>query len=791
MFPPLARRATASAAFTLASLCFASTAIADGRLWDGNGSRVPSGRFDTAVNWVGNVAPTAADGALFRVGAAATYTVSFVGVPDVRPVQYRTEYLRVGSNTVTFENTHDASYVVTNPTTAENARGVIVGELAGETAVLNTSMPIVAAAATLGDGGGATGTLNVSAQSLTVTGGIDAATAGHVVIVGNHGAGRLNISNGAAVRVTGAYGASVIGHHAGSDGRATVSGGASWSHAGDTRFDVGFSGAGSLSITTGGRVTGAFAQIGRDGTVTVDGSGSEWVVGNDLSIFGSGNAALNVTNGGRVVSGNVELGSNFPQPLAAVPARVNVGGAGATWRTGFLRVGGTHAGVMDVTAGGQVVTQGVFVHGGTPTTASRLTVHGAGSTWTNDGSFRFAPNNNAVSVIGALAVTGGGRIDTTGDLEIGAHATLTIDGPGSALAVGGELLVASHAATSVSILNGGSLIVGDHLVAYISTVTLDGGTLDLQRHSLVLRGAPTSPSALRSGTIKNASGIFLDGKLHKTGQGTLTLDGVNTFGEPTAVSAGTLVYKSSHTTGESLDVADGAVARLAQSTATPRNVVLKTGSVNTHASGKLDLADNKLIVANGGVAAIRNLVTSAYNGGAWDGPGITTSAATPATSLGVGLAQDVGLVGGTFGGVPVAFGDVLVMYTLAADANLDSLVDFKDLVRVAQNYNTVGADWTRGDFNYDGKVGFQDLVKLAQNYNAALPAEPIPGAAAGFEDDLVRAFASVPEPSCTTYAALFVWGLARRTRRIRAISPTAPAPRIRCPRPRCRNAGRP
>ena len=116
---------------------------------------------------------------------------------------------------------------------------------------------------------------------------------------------------------------------------------------------------------------------------------------------------------------------------------------------------------------------------------------------------------------------------------------------------------------------------------------------------------------------------------------------------------------------------------------------------------------------------------------------------------------------------------IIVAYVLKGDANVDGVVNFVDLVRIAQNYgNTSGAaSWDMADFNYDGNVGFADLVSLAQNYNGSLPAQPIDGAAGNFDRDLAVAFASVPEPSSLFGSALLGGcALLRRTRRRRTIN---------------------
>ena len=59
-------------------------------------------------------------------------------------------------------------------------------------------------------------------------------------------------------------------------------------------------------------------------------------------------------------------------------------------------------------------------------------------------------------------------------------------------------------------------------------------------------------------------------------------------------------------------------------------------------------------------------------------------------------------------------------FFLAGDANHDRMVNFSDLVTVAQNYGGNGKTLDQGDFNFDGMVGFADLVVIAQKYGSTL-----------------------------------------------------------------------
>ncbi len=64
---------------------------------------------------------------------------------------------------------------------------------------------------------------------------------------------------------------------------------------------------------------------------------------------------------------------------------------------------------------------------------------------------------------------------------------------------------------------------------------------------------------------------------------------------------------------------------------------------------------------------------------------------------------------------------------LAGDATGDGVVNFDDLLVVAQNYNTNGKTFSQGNFNYDGSgiVDFSDLLILAQNYGQSVMQAPI------------------------------------------------------------------
>jgi hypothetical protein len=207
-----------------------------------------------------------------------------------------------------------------------------------------------------------------------------------------------------------------------------------------------------------------------------------------------------------------------------------------------------------------------------------------------------------------------------------------------------------------------------------------------------------------------------------------------------------------------LDVRAGAVMRLTGTgSASVVGDVRLDGSTGAW-TGTLDLGPSALVIDYDGASPLATVSEQVRFGRAGGGatPGIASSAAAvdpkamlvvseASTLLGLSAGQT-----GTFMGQTVDDTSLLLRLTRVADANFDDSVDFGDLVRVAQNYNTaVGAGaWGRGDFTDDGSVDFNDLVKLAQNYNTGIAPPAGAGLPGDFAADVAEAFAiaHAPEP---------------------------------------------
>jgi hypothetical protein len=145
----------------------------------------------------------------------------------------------------------------------------------------------------------------------------------------------------------------------------------------------------------------------------------------------------------------------------------------------------------------------------------------------------------------------------------------------------------------------------------------------------------------------------------------------------------------------------------------------------------LDLVDSSLIVhyADGvpgeyspALLDVRQWIISAYAGGTWAGPGITSAfVATYPQSLGLGYAQNDLLDSpySEFAGERVDGNTVLVKPTYLGDVALNGDVDLDDLILLAAYWDP-GHEyehmWWQGDMNYDGWCDLDDLILLAGNW---------------------------------------------------------------------------
>jgi autotransporter-associated beta strand protein len=400
--------------------------------------------------------------------------------------------------------------------------------------------------------------------------------------------------------------------------------------------------------------------------------------------------------------------------LALAPSSVTLNG-----------LGGDDTFIIDLTAGNPMPATGLSFSGGTGSGNGVVLIGGTSGIAAVASASQLSISPGAASYSNTQLLT----------LNLGASAdTLTYTGTGPA----GGLKV--HA------LAGGTLSLGSGTAFPASTAVTASGTLNLNGVGTTLgtlsgSGVVTnlkanSPAALTLGG--SAAGDFTfagsirDGattqSVTKTGGGTMTLSGSNTFTGPFTAFSGTAILQSPLITPASVLVQTSAMLRLAVGS----GAVLKTAALTVN--GTLDVADNAMILPNASIGSwngstytgVTGLIQKGRNGGAWNGgSGILTSmpqakTASPLTTLGVANVASAG----AFRGVSIAAGDVLVMYTYIGDANLDGKVNVDDYVRIDQGVSSGTSGWFNGDFNFDGKVNVDDYVMIDGVLSAQGPPFP-------------------------------------------------------------------
>jgi len=340
--------------------------------------------------------------------------------------------------------------------------------------------------------------------------------------------------------------------------------------------------------------------------------------------------------------------------------------------------------------------------------------------------------------------------------------------------------------------NGGSTTVdtifsnGD----YVTFNDNNNGHYLVQILTTVQPGSTTVNTAAAYNFIGNG-GIGGTGGLVKLGTGSLSLSLSDTYTGGTNVSAGTLYLNSNGSlpAGGALTIGAGAAVITASHGTGSRFLLAPTtlsiaGSTNAW-TGRLDLADNDLVVQAGNLATITNQVKQGYSNGTWNGSeGIVSSAAAAdsahLTALGVILNTADGIHAlygsgtslGQFDGTSPAVNAVLLRYTYYGDTNLDGKVDGSDYSRIDSAYannsnlqNTPLTGWCNGDFNYDGVINGSDYSLMDNAFNSQSSALPSAEVAPLVEATAqIAASSAVPEPASAATMVLAALAMLRRRR---------------------------
>jgi T5SS/PEP-CTERM-associated repeat protein len=625
----------------------------------------------------------------------------------------------------------------------------------------------------------------------------DGGQATGVNVIGDDGTGTVLVQSG----LVSPEGVAHMGVFAGGAGTLLVDGASSnWRSSGlmSGQFIVGRAGSGFVRITNGARGQQGLTQlelgqlVGGSGTLIVEGTGSYYRLG-PVSLTPPADGTLIV---GKAGSGSVLITSNgLLQDRAAVIGSsasgtgvVTIGGnAGAgTWtNVGTLVVGAAGSGSLNVATNGFVQAARLFVGSGT---------NGFGS----------------VSLVGT-----GAKLQSTGSIDLGTSAFASTGflhaGPGAVLDSGGTLTVFSGSTFSY----GGAVITSTNLALRSGTMTGTGTYFapisNLNGSIEVPDGATLSLPIVPSVVNLSASTVA------KRGNGTLALAGVlQASGAGTVlVSSGTLNIASD--LGPSISAVVNGPAATANFEATqhlPRltvndgraaltaggNKVLVTSSLSIDASdARLDLADNDFVLDYTGATQypmISSLISTARNGGAWNGPGGITSSAAASnsshnTTLGAMNSADFFSIyggGAMFDGQTIDSTAVLVKYTFYGDSDFNGRVNFDDYVRIDNGFNNHLGDWVNGDFDLNGVVNFDDyvLIDLAFNTQSGtlrralrfldgsdrsismteLPLRQVRDHLQHFGNPYARALiAAVPEPASLAGVIMSLFLLPRRARR--------------------------
>src|SRR5262245_17506352 len=440
--------------------------------------------------------------------------------------------------------------------------GLQVGDFGGQ-GTLNQTGGTVRVDATCGDPAhcaalhignqGGTGTYNISGGELDLVGSNN--ELGRSTGSKPRSAGTLNISGTGVVDLS-ANGSLIIGYGNEntspntSQGLIDQTGGTLRVHNGSTLYLTGANSSSSVYNLTGGtlEIGGNSLKAGYGGT-------------SNPYQFNLGGGTIKVIESALVTTVNATLASGV--------STIDTNGLGATWsgvlsgNGGLAKIGAgkltlsglnTYSGGTRLDGGTLAVGSNTALGTGTLTFASGTTLQAAANgltlanTLTLNGTDTIDTQANAMALSGSIGGTGGLAKVGTGTLKVSGANTYsgaTTVTAGTLQAWAANTFSAASAFTVGAFLdvNGFNQTIGSlGSLAGAGTVTNSGAG------AATLTVGGNNPSTTFSGTLQNGASAL---GLAKTGTGTLTLSGVNTYRGGTTVNGGTLAVSSDNNLGDS------------------------------------------------------------------------------------------------------------------------------------------------------------------------------------------------------------------------------------------------
>jgi fibronectin-binding autotransporter adhesin len=342
-------------------------------------------------------------------------------------------------------------------------------------------------------------------------------------------------------------------------------------------LNVGYSGTGTMEVTTGGDVEemGSIVRIGRlagsTGTLNLTGANSKFsfLSGTIFQVGTAGTGNLNVTQGFQLNTGTaaVTLGS-----AADSSGTATISGSGSLWTVGGpITIGDAGSGTVTVSGGGSLVVTGSAFHlgasaGGTGT----LVLSGANSSITLPSASTFlvgeAGDGNLTVNQGFDFDTGAANVSLGSMAGSSGHATVTDQG--SSWKIGGNLSIGDQGYGALTVSGGGALTyAGTNLVL---------GNAQTGTGLIYLAGASSSLSISNLGSfiIGNAGGgnlTVVQGFQLNTGNAAISIGATGGNGAASVGDPGT-----TWTVGGSLTIGDQSSGTLFVNTG--GSLVLQSGS---------------------------------------------------------------------------------------------------------------------------------------------------------------------------------------------------------------------